>query len=313
MLQNEIENFLHDCNLHELAYAAEQLSGRYKDASHGHYAHSDLLKKAYIATRMPATYQAICYVLNEVKKRSIEPKTIIDFGSGPGTAVWAALELFEAIDFTLIEKDPEFIAIAKVLLNKQKGMFNWKVGLCETAEFAEHDLAIFSYSLNEINKASRASMLEKVWQRCQTVAILEPGTPRGFENILEARRILIDLGADIAAPCPHNQICSLRRNPKDKESWCHFSVRLERSFLHKYAKAATLPYEDEKFSYIIATRILKTPTKQRLLSSPVKRPGHMHLHLCTPDGLKDQILSKKNKEIYQQAKKLDWGDDLEPV
>jgi ribosomal protein RSM22 (predicted rRNA methylase) len=51
---------------------------------------------AYVASRMPATYAAIYNVLRELSRRidSFKPSTVMDFGTGPGTAIWAANEIW---------------------------------------------------------------------------------------------------------------------------------------------------------------------------------------------------------------------------
>lgn len=45
---------------------------------------------AYIAAMAPTTFSAIKNVLQEVNKRvpDLNPKTFLDFGTGPGTAIW---------------------------------------------------------------------------------------------------------------------------------------------------------------------------------------------------------------------------------
>ena len=50
---------------------------------------------AYMAARMPACYAAVYKVLEEVSARlpAFAPESMLDFGAGPGTAVWAAQEV----------------------------------------------------------------------------------------------------------------------------------------------------------------------------------------------------------------------------
>jgi len=45
---------------------------------------------AYIAAVAPTTYSAIKNVLEEVNHRvpDLQAKTLLDFGTGPGTAIW---------------------------------------------------------------------------------------------------------------------------------------------------------------------------------------------------------------------------------
>ncbi len=88
-----------------------------------------------------------------------------------------------------------------------------------------------------------------------TLLIVEPGTPSGYQRILDARAQLIKNGAHVIAPCPHDDAC-----PLVKPDWCHFSQRLQRSRVHKQLKSAELPYEDEKFIYVALSR---APVAQR--------------------------------------------------
>jgi len=50
---------------------------------------------AYMAARMPACYAAVYKVLEEVSMRlpTFSPESMLDFGAGPGTAIWAAHEV----------------------------------------------------------------------------------------------------------------------------------------------------------------------------------------------------------------------------
>ena len=38
------------------------------------------------------------------------------------------------------------------------------------------------------------------------------------------------------------------------DDWCHFSQRLARSRDHMLLKDASVPFEDERYSYVVATR-----------------------------------------------------------
>ena len=69
-------------------------------------------------------------------------------------------------------------------------------------------------------------------------------------------------------------------------------------------------YEDEKFSYLIVSRIPVSVPQMRILRPPMKRSGHISLNVCTEEGLKIKTLSRKDKEKYVLAKKSDWGDSL---
>lgn len=90
--------------------------------------------------------------------------------------------------------------------------------------------------------------------------------------------------------------------------WCHFSARVERSSLHRRLKGGTLGHEDEKFSYVAATKHAFPFPASRVLREPVRHSGHVILKLCTEEGVKQPTISKKMGELYKQARKVEWGD-----
>ncbi len=59
-----------------------------------------------MAARMPACYASVYKVLEEVSMRlpAFAPESMLDFGSGPGTAIWAAHEVrsLEAYIFSML-------------------------------------------------------------------------------------------------------------------------------------------------------------------------------------------------------------------
>lgn len=170
--------------------------------------------------------------------------------------------------------------------------------------FEPHDWAVFGYSIGELPEDGLPSLLSASWKAAQKgVVIVEPGTPRGYQRMLLARDYLIRQGGFVIAPCPHSKTC-----PMQFPDWCHFSVRLERTELHRRAKLATLAYEDEKFSYAILTKEKPSNLPSRIIATPKRRSGHVILPLCTPSGLKELTVARSQKEHYKKARKADWGD-----
>jgi ribosomal protein RSM22 (predicted rRNA methylase) len=171
-------------------------------------------------------------------------------------------------------------------------------------EFPSHDCVILSYSIGELK--SPISLLEKAWQATKKLLlIVEPGTPVGFDRIRNKCKQLIDWGAHLVAPCPHQAAC-----PMQGGDWCHFAARVERTSLHRKLKSGTLGYEDEKFSYIAAAKNPVVLPPSRILSPPDKHSGHILLKLCTAEGVKTPTLSKKMGDPYKKARKADWGDAI---
>ena len=263
---------------------------------------------SYMATRMPATY-AVCYhVLNQLQMHGQEIISLLDLGAGPGTVLWAASQLFPSLSqITLLEQDRALIQEGAKLFDdslKQKHISFLYYSVQSAIPFETHDLVTLSYVLGELPLKDLSTIVQAAWQASTTfLVIIEPGTPEGFRRIREARTQLIHEGAFIFAPCPHHFDC-----PMTKVDWCHFSQRLVRSSLHRQIKESSLPYEDEKYSYVIAAKNPSERPSSRIVRRPKQGSGHFLLDLCTQDGLKRKIISKKTPALYRAARHATWGD-----
>jgi len=310
-----LESLLSKINLQKLSLSSQKISTKYREGKQGTapYLTTEEERLAYLAARLPATYAANCAVLKEVVLRQpdFSPVSLLDIGAGPGTATWAAMQTFMQLKkFTLFEKDLGLISLGKRLMEGNSQLLassEWQQGdLEKEPHFTPHDLVILSYSLGEIPSQFWPFLLMQIWQNTNKIlVIIEPGTPLGYERILKMRAELLKLGAQMIAPCPHNQKCPLL--PGD---WCHFSARLTRSFHHRQAKNASLGYEDENFSYLIMGKTPQLNPGGRILRSPEKHSGHVRLRLCTPEGIEEKTISRKTKEKYAQARKAVRGDLL---
>ncbi|MDC0349255.1 small ribosomal subunit Rsm22 family protein, partial [Alphaproteobacteria bacterium] len=148
----------------------------------------------------------------------------------------------------------------------------------------------------------------KYWSHTNhSLIITEPGTPEGFQTILKARSLLSELGAFFVAPCGHNAPCPLEKEEKD---WCHFSQRFERESFHKVIKKGHLNYEDEKFSYLIATKDPFTVEGRRILKKPQKDKGYIKFDLCTSGKIDKRVCSKSKNKDYKDLKRKKWGEIL---
>jgi ribosomal protein RSM22 (predicted rRNA methylase) len=106
--------------LDELARAAEALSSRYRGEVRDGRMHlsDDLAARAYLATRLPATYAAIRTCLEAVGKARPDyaPRSVLDVGAGPGSALWAAAERWPGLRAALmIESSPSIRQLGESL------------------------------------------------------------------------------------------------------------------------------------------------------------------------------------------------------
>jgi ribosomal protein RSM22 (predicted rRNA methylase) len=178
--------------------------------------------------------------------------------------------------------------------------------LCEDTQSEHAELVIMAYVLNEMAEDKRAGVVQKLWNDTQMMLlIVEPGTPAGSRNLMEARKQLLGMGAHIAAPCPHEKEC-----PMAEGDWCHFTCRVQRSQLHRRLKGGDAPFEDEKFAYMAFVREPGLPVQYRILRHPQVRPGHVMVTVCGEDGIKRQTVSRKDGELYRQMRDLGAGDGM---
>ena len=288
----------------QIKKAALELSKRYREGQKP-YLRTVEDRHAYLVTRLPATQAALRRVFEELKEKPLY--TYLDIGAGPGASWEPAQEVWPMLEkATFVELDSEFVRLGKKLL--QNRPIEWKLqSATHLEEMPIHDLVLFSYSWGEIKSPA---VLQRAWNLCrQFLVIVEPGTPRGYEAMLEARDSLVAQGGVVFSPCPHSQKCPWQGT----REWCHFAIRLERSREHQWAKEGSLGYEDEKFSYVIVSKTPPDPFFGRLVKDPLKRKGHTLLTLCTKNGIETKIISKKQKDLFKMVNKSKWGDKIREV
>lgn len=272
---------------------------------------------AYVLTRLPATYAAGAHVLAEAAEMAPDyaPKSLLDAGAGPGGGGWAALETWPGIETaTLLDSNRAFLDMAERLAADGppalSGATRLRGDLTAPEGWPTADLVIASYALAEIPEAKQQATVSALWDAAMGLLVLiEPGTPAGWQRILAARGGLISAGATILAPCAHHASC-----PLAAPDWCHFAQRLNRSRDHRLAKGGEVPFEDEKFIYLVAARphVPARSHAPRILAPPrAGKPG-IELKLCTPLGTAEhRFVARRDKAAFAVARRLDWGDPLD--
>ncbi|MFF8810340.1 small ribosomal subunit Rsm22 family protein [Streptomyces omiyaensis] len=268
---------------------------------------------AYAAYRMPATFEAARGALDALRAAAPEwvPGTHTDVGGGTGAASWAVAEAWDgaAPRTTVLDWAEPALGLGRELA---RGVLDaaWHRERIGTAlRLADTDLVTVSYVLKELTGADRAALVTEAARAARgAVVIVEPGTPDGYERIIAARALLVDAGLTVVAPCPHSGACPIEPGT----DWCHFAARVSRSSLHRRVKGGSLPYEDEKYAYVAATRFPVTPAPARVVRKPQLRKGLVLLDLCAPEGLGRETVTKRHGPLYKQARDAEWGDSWPP-
>jgi ribosomal protein RSM22 (predicted rRNA methylase) len=251
-LRQAVDRALNGRRPADLATTAAALSQRYREERRDGRLHvaSDEDALAYLAVRLPATYAAVRASFAAIKQArpDFAPKTALDIGAGPGTALWAAADCWpDLADALLVEASPVFRTCGEALAREASvPHIAWRIVdvAADTIDCPPRDLVTLAYALNELAPEVRQPVLRRLRQAtADTLVIVEPGTPAGWQRIVAARAQLIEAGAHVLAPCPHAHAC-----PLEPPDWCHFAERVARSRLHRLAKEAEVPWEDEKFS-----------------------------------------------------------------
>ncbi|MGW2281633.1 small ribosomal subunit Rsm22 family protein [Streptomyces sp. NPDC001770] len=271
---------------------------------------------AYAAYRMPATFEAVRAALDALCEAAPDwrPATHTDVGGGTGAASWAVAGAWDGPETTVLDWAEPALALGRELA-EAGGLPGLRTARWQRArigaalELAPTDLVTVSYVLKELTPAARTELVDAAAGAAQAVVVVEPGTPDGYARVIEARDRLIAAGLTVAAPCPHSAACPIEPGT----DWCHFSARVSRSSLHRQVKGGTLSHEDEKFSYVVATRFPVEPVAARVTRRPQIRKGQVLLELCTRDeALRRETVTKRHGALYRAARDTDWGDAWPP-
>jgi ribosomal protein RSM22 (predicted rRNA methylase) len=302
----------------QLAAASSQLTERYRSGVASQRAVPDAVTIAsYLAARLPATYAATQEALLRLLEGmpDFAPRSLLDVGAGPGTASFAAADIFDKLDdVRMLDSHAGFRAAAQKLcdasdipaLQRAKIIAGDLVsGTTAFARLGRPDLVIAAYTLVELAEAKVAKTALKLLAAAEQVLVLiEPGTPEGWRRMMLARYAVISAGAHILAPCPHANSCPLMG-----QDWCHFSVRVQRSRAHKATKGADAPFEDEKFIYLVVTRnAIEQLRSGRIIAPPhISKPG-IRLKVCTENSVETPFIPARDKAATRRMRHMGWGD-----
>ena len=274
---------------------------------------------AYAAYRMPATHAAVAralrHVTDLVDPRELGVRSLVDLGGGTGAASWAVAEAFDELEsVTVLDGSADALATGRRVARHGPppvATARWQQRLIASdVVVPQADLVTVSYLLGELDDPLHAPVVDAVTRAARHVLVIEPGTPRGYAAVLAARDRLVAGGWHVLAPCPQEGPCPVAARAGD---WCHFSVRLDRSGLHRRVKAGALGYEDEKFSYVVASREPAPRAGGRVLRHPATRKGLVQLEVCDTQGAAVRVVvTRSDRLAYRSARDASWGDAWPP-
>lgn len=301
--------------------AAQHLSERYRSQRDDYdtpLARDAVQALGYAALLMPATYAQIRGALSATAARipGWQPRTILDLGSGPGTAIWAACDQWPTLESAEAwERESAFIGLGRRLAARATApalaATRWVQRDLYASEWPHSqpfDLVILAHVLNEIEPSAQREIIQHAWKRTAGVLlIIEPGTSAAFPIVRTSRDTLRTLGAHTIAPCAHNVACPLHND------WCHFPQRIRRPEFQRRARGAPSEWEESKFSYAAMARFApETPLRGRIIREPLVTKGYIDLRVSDANGtIVTERIQKRNKAAFRAARDFMWGDALD--
>ncbi|XP_054742780.1 methyltransferase-like protein 17, mitochondrial [Anastrepha obliqua] len=281
----------------------------------------------YAIGRGVREYGVLTSILNELKTRDVgfQPRSYFDFGSGVGTGMWAASNLWRdsIFEYYNVDSSRSMNDLSELILregneNKQMVLRNVYHRQFLPAIETMYDLVVLSYTLFELpSSESRKEVLLNLWKKCNGyLVIAEEGTRRGYELVNEARDFILNLQSEelkgeVFAPCSHNLACPRLANIADRTP-CNFEVA--------YAPLRLGDINDERHTARYAYVVLKkgeisdaTRNWPRLVRPTLPRSKHVVCRMCTMDAKLQEVIftqSKHGRHAYRCAKASDWGDRL---
>src|SRR2546425_1083932 len=77
---------------------------------------------------------------------------------------------------------------------------------------------------------------------------------------------------------------------------------------HLHIKGAEVPFEDEKFSYVVLSRSKPQSIDARVLAPPKITKSAVAAKLCTDGGVVTDIAARRDPDAYRRRKSWRWGD-----
>jgi ribosomal protein RSM22 (predicted rRNA methylase) len=271
---------------------------------------------AYCAFRLPATVAATESALRSLADAcpGLIARGVLDIGGGPGAGMFAACRTFASVEWAqVLDANREMMRAGAEIAGSALGPapsphLTWvQADLGRIGSLDPADLAIAAYVLAELPPPTAGRLIGLAAAAARAVVVVEPGTPAGYRRVLAARDALLAAGMVVAAPCPHGSAC-----PMGAGDWCHFSVRVARSKVHRLAKGGSLGHEDEKFSYVAAVHAdaarAVVPARARIVRHPEWRRAAVVLRLCVePPALETCVVPRSAGDAYRAARRAAWG------
>ncbi|XP_007537895.1 methyltransferase-like protein 17, mitochondrial [Erinaceus europaeus] len=281
------------------------------------------LSLLYMAARLDGGFAAVSRAFHEIQARvpDFQPQTLMDFGCGTGSVTWAAHNIWgqSLQEYLCVDKSAAMLNLAEKLLKggSESGdpcipgvFFRQFLPVSPKVQF---DVVVSAFSLSELpSKTDRHETVQTLWRKTgRFLVLVENGTKAGHHLLMDVRDLILKgkensplnpQPAFVFAPCPHELPCP--------QLACSFSQAY-----HPIPFSWSKQPKEEKFSMVILARGSPEEANRwpRITQPVLKRPRHVHCHLCCPDGHKQHAIvtaRRHGRDLYRCARVSSWGDLL---
>lgn len=306
-LKQNLEKCLTELSVSEIAPLRESLTENYKQNSGQGKSLINSKKESltYALCRMPATIEVVYSLFSTLSSQGFlkDIHSAIDVGAGTGAVYFALKEFDSQIQVSSFERDDNMIAIFERLTDGEKIS---KFDILNSSLNESADIVISSYMLSELDDEGRSRALKVLFEASKKyVLIIDTGTPKTYKDFMKLRAQAEGLGLKTIAPCVC-ETCPL------EEDYCQFFARVERSSVLRRSKGAVLPYEDEKYFYLLFEKTDRDLDRSfsRVIRRPKIEKSLVKLTLCSKSGVKTEVFTKKLGEVYKRARKIKINEIL---
>lgn len=284
------------------------------------YLHDFLDALAYLALRAPSTYTQAFAAFSSLSEVSpaFKPVSILDVGSGSGVSLWAAQRVWPSLTTaTAIDQDKNVLSLGREIATKANMSLNVEWIQQDIRKGVPgnnmYDMVVLANVLNELPVSEAEKVLGSAYNACKGVLIvIEPGTPFGSSIVSSVAQKLGGAG-NILAPYIDNTFVA------NNSYWLHFSQRFTRPEFERRVRQhmrdsnlMASDWEDTKFAYVAIGKIpIMNKAWGRCVGPINKQKGFLEIPILTREALTTIKVMKRNKELYNFAKDLKWGQLIE--
>jgi ribosomal protein RSM22 (predicted rRNA methylase) len=170
---------------------------------------------AYSCSRMVNSYGALYNAFSKIMKKNpqFSPRTLLDFGAGPGTGFLAAKQFWNIEQLIAIDCSQSMNDLCKRFANLVDANASIDVGqILQPVHKA--DLVVCAFTLSEMDEKYAKKIIDLLWEKTiDTMVLIDRGTPIGFQIITNAREQLLKkasaLNQDVHIVAPVSSIMTI--------------------------------------------------------------------------------------------------------